>query len=724
MSNPANILDQFRNHAYHHILYACSNSRAANRLATNDFEISDFTEIGVSSEVLGEEIPADTDTPNDLTRTGTTREVLGKYVTLINGLKDTRYVIQKAEWETLTGASVNGTDAGNSLAVEGSITVQEPRGFEFMNLINNVQNAFESDATGVIFVLKTIWTGQTDAGNLSSNPDSATNVISDVRPLQFMIVDVASTFDASGGSYKIKFVGLNNGAARLPQISRAAEAVPFTPKSRVLSEVMSEFSAFLNDWSRKTHGAITKDLGLKPDIREEDADRLRRVEYEVVLNDPYNDDAYVLDNFDAAQKNKDTEDSVGAIHLGLKFTVEQVLQRIMSMSSKVQTDLTEGIEGSTSQADRVKYRYKISSAVEMERGQSDGNTTTDEEVMKIRYYINQFPEMTNVSVVNLLTNQSSDDATTEAQIRDNLITFDYIFTGRNVDIKNFDMKLNQGLLFLQTLRTTDNRQDHYELKTFGYVQNKDTINGQVARTGQASESTEDEEEPTLYYTIRRRTPIFPGTTVKDIVSKNINTPESMTNFNAAMQQHAALEQLQTTLEIRGNPYLLSNTGKSAQELSELDTQNTSTEEDRRQRIMKNWGRIPAIAKVNIRMPLNSDTLSSENSPELVNFWYDGYYYIFSIKHIFENGEFTQKLDMLSMPENNYFDPIETPEAEEGDTGNVQTPEAAPENSETQTRPTTRRARRKAQQARLAAERLERTTQPPPKRTTRKQRRDG
>lgn len=657
MSNPANVLDRFQTYSYHHILYACDNSQAANKIASDPFVASEFNDLGIRQDVTEDIITVQEDEQGNITETRTPR-VIGQRVVLINGLRDSRYVIQKAEWESLTAANVNNTDYNNSLAVEGNMTIQEPRGFEFMNVIDYVQDAFETDATGIIFVLKTIWRGHNDTGSFSSSQDGVSNIIADVRPLQFMLVDITATFDSAGGMYNLKFVGLNNGASRLPQISRGAEVNSFTPTTRVLNEVMGEFAEKLTDYSTTTHKNVVEQVKRSDSINEEDANNLRRVEYKIEMKPPYNEPQYVLDNFDPTTSEDGTKESVGPIHTGVKFTVEQVIQRIMSMCSLVQTELNEGVDG-------VKYRYKIQSAIEMQRqpSQTDDNNTSDTEVIQVTYFVERFPELTNVSVTELLSRQRGDDTTTEQQIRDNLITFDYIFTGANVDIKNFDMKLNQGLLFLQTLRTTDNKMDQQQRLNSGIPSNKDVVVGNLGYKATSSEDDPDAPNPqgqeAVRNSIRNRTPVFPGTSVKDVVSKNINTPENMTAFNAAMQQHAALEVLQTTLTIRGNPYLLSVTNRPARE--DLDDDPTSDEEDEIVRPVKNWDRIPAIAQVNIRMPENSDTLSSDNSPELIPFWYQGYYYIFGIKHTFEGGEFSQKLDMLSMPQNNFFDPLEASE---------------------------------------------------------------
>jgi hypothetical protein len=701
MSDPANILDRFRSYSYHHILIACDNSQAANRIASNDFDVADFSQLGAPpEEVLGDIISTEEDEEGNVIEE---RQRLGNYVVLVNGLRDSRYTIQTVEWDTVTASSVNNTDRGNSLAVEGNMLVQEPRGFEFLNMIDGVQNAFDTDATGIIFLLKTVFVGHTDDSSLPT-------VISDIRPLQFMLLDITATFDAQGGYYKLKFVGLNNGASRLPQISQAGELANFTPNSRVLSEVLSEYSTKLTDKAREDYNTVRNAIAEHNDITEEDSNKLRRVVYSIVPQDPYDQDIYVLDNFDPQTTEDGTEESVGPIHMGTSFTVEQAIQRIMALCKRVQDELREGIEG-------VRYRYKITSSIEMTKispDQSDNNTT-NEEVLNVTYYIKRFPDLTNASITDLLGGNRSNTEVTEEQIRDNLITFEYLFTGKNVDIKNFDMKLNQGLLFLQTLRTTDNTQTQLEkLRGEGYS-NKDVLNGQMGAKRYDSADDEDDDQPArrplTVSSIRARTPIFPGTTFNDVVSKNIGQPENTSTFNAALQRHAALETLQTRLTIRGNPYLMSQTNKPAGE--PVDERTTSDDEDRSIRLMRNWDRIPALAKINIRMPRNSETLSSTNAPDLVKFWYTGYYYIFSMKHKFDKGEFTQQLDMLSMPQNSYFEPVS--ESAQNDTGDTEN-NASRSNEADARRVTTSRETPDAsqrQRAQNARQMLQRTLQPPP-----------
>lgn len=715
MSNPANILDRFRSHNYHHILIACDNSQAADRIASNDFEVSQFSQLGVRQDVLGDIIPVrDNENPG-----AGEREFLGNSVVLINGMRDSRYVIQNVEWESVTAANVNTSDNGNSLALEGKMTIQEPRGFEFMNIIDYVQDAFDTDATGVIFLLKTIFVGHIADDNTGSTRDDRPTIISDLRPLQFMLLDITATFDATGGAYQLKFVGLNNGASRLPQISRGAEMTTFTPTSRVLSQVFTEFAQKLNAKALQDYENVRNQVkeqietGRNSTTNPEDVNNLRRVEYRIIPVDPYDDDDYVLDNFDPTIKEKDTEESVAAIHTGAKFTVEQVIQKIMMHCKRVQDELNKGVDG-------VRYRYKIRSSLEMKKepqqSQGQENVTTDREVLLVTYYVERFVELNNTSVTALLTGQSSNDEIDEQQIRDNLITFEYIFTGQNVDIKNFDMKLNQGLLFLQTLRTTDNKYTQQEKAQNGTYTNKDTTQGSIGTKNTVA--VDDDGNTIIQSTIRSRTPVFPGTTVKDVLTKNVGAPDEMTAFNSALQQHAALEQLETKLTIRGNPYLMSSTNRPSSE--SIDQDDTSSEEDRSVRVMKNWDRIPAIAQVNIRMPENSESVGGDRSPELVNFWYRGYYYVFSIKHKFSEGEFTQTLDMISMPQFNMFDPLETsPVNDTGDTTNNE-----PENAN-ESKTITQRDRKEFRTgSRTARETVRRTTQPPPNQRRRKELRTG
>lgn len=623
MSNPANILDQFRSFNYHHILVACSNQRVVEELSSsrgNDIEVYNqlqSTQAIPLRDENGIEIP---DT------------VGGKYFVVANNLRDAKLTIDKASWETVIAGSVNTTDMGNSIAVSGDMTITEPRGFTFLNTLNTVANQFQSDPVGIVYLLKTIFIGHpTNLGAFDGQ-----QVIADVTPLRLSIMDVKATFGVLGGTYNIKFVGAANGMSRYPQISRGSENIRLQPSSRVLKDVLADLATAMTEKSAETYEEVRDAIRQKYQergISSENADLLRRVEYEIVVDEGgrYDDESYVVSEFDPRLTTDGEPDSPAPLSWGKSYTVEQAIQDILKRTQKIQDDLN------IADRDGRRYRYKIFSEVTMKDAPQvinagDANTS-NAETLVVRYTVRPFLELTTDVLQEILDGNASGTNVDNTAIQNSLIEFDYYFTGRNVDILKFDLKLNQGITFLQVLRSADNSMSAIEQQAGGTPSNDVlAVNGTSQR-------------PTDEFLVRPRTPIFPTTDVKDVLSQNVGKPLSTTAFNAALSRHASLEQLQTEMSIRGNPYLLSTTNLPPSQKNDPD--NADLEPDER-RVLVNWDRVPSLMRVNIRMPENSNNPSGRDAPDLEPFWYDGYYYITRIKHRFAGGEFTQDLVAFSI----------------------------------------------------------------------------
>lgn len=655
MSKPANVLDQFRSYSYHHILVACSNQYTANVLSQqNDLE---------ALQQLGSEhvytIPAESDNIEG--------DALGEYIVLINGMRDTRFTVQRATWSTLTAAGVNPTDRGNSIAVEGQLSIQEARGFKFLNEVDRAADAFKTDATGIMYVLKTIFVGH----GARQDGTPFTNIIADITPLKFLLINVTGAFTPMGGEYKLEFVGASNGGSRFPQISRAAEDVKFTIESVVLRDVMNQLANRCSALALENRNNIVTKLEEElPDDQKAEAKNLRPVEYKITLEAPYNNDDYRVTDFDPRSTEEGITDSPGTLNFGKSFTVEHAIQHILERCPKVKEDLVKGSDGQ-------RYRYKIFSEITMPDRPATINdsptTTTDTEKVLVEYRVRRFLELNNAAVEDILGLDANGEPTeparsggteiTQQMVQNNLIEFDYYYTGQNLDIKQFDIKLQEGLVFLQTLRSTDNSMTALEQQAGGGMSEEKvvTVTNPVAT------------KPPEQFELRSRTPIFPSTSVKDVRSKNIGDPSDMTTFNAYLSRHAALENIEVEIEIRGNPYLLNQSNRSATEEDNLDN---SEEPQTEFNVLTNWDKIPALAKVNIRMPDNSETPSGTNRPDFVDFWYRGFYYVYQIQHNFNEGEFTQKLSMLALPERDVLREKQAQEistdGETSDTDNAET----------------------------------------------------
>lgn len=93
-------------------------------------------------------------------------------------------------------------------------------------------------------------------------------------------------------------------------------------------------------------------------------------------------------------------------------------------------------------------------------------------------------------------------------------------------------------------------------------------------------------------------------------------------------------------------------------ISQKEDDNNADQEPSERRVLVNWDKSPSLVKINIRMPLGNDSPASrrenQDPPELIPFWYDGFYYITAVRHNFSGGQFTQDITALSVISEDVF----------------------------------------------------------------------
>lgn len=648
MSNPRNILDKFRSYSYHHILIACDNEASASYIR-NSNRLSIFRDFNEARAVtIGEEDKLERLDARNESDGKVERVAVGNYIIIINGMVDTSFVIKDAEWFTTTAASTDKHDRFTSIAVEGKMTVEEPRGMRFMNVLNGACDLLQSDPTGVIWILKTIFVGHgiDDFGNEFSDH------ITDLRPLEFMMYDVTGSFDITGGVYEISFAGASNGAARFPQFSRVAQNISFTPaEGNKLAPAMAQLAQRMNTLSETNRACVITALKESYGDLEDPSqlEQFRLVKYAIIMEDPYNDEAYVIDGL--TDQEKDLTIGSGAFKFGIEFTVEQAIRHIMDRCSKVKTDRTTG------DSNGIKYSWKIHSEITMVGKDTKSpidNTVSDQEIVAVVYRVRRQAELSNQTIERVLSGNIAGETeeVTQAKINENLITFDYFFTGKNIDIVDFDLKMEMGLAFLQTIASTNN------IGT-GTSQISGTNTQDLNATmlvptdnskGAGGVSSSGENKPKIL--IRTKTPIFPATNVNNVREKNIKGARDSTLFSAMLSRHAALESVEAIVTIHGNPYLMSQTNRRG---SDNQRRGNTSDPGDVTKVMQNWESIPALVKINIFMPTSNNTPSSTDRFNTERFWYDGYYYMYGIEHRFSDGQFTQNLQLLALPDQSLLD---------------------------------------------------------------------
>lgn len=563
MSTPMNPLSAYRSYTYHHILIACDSTATANAIS-NSVKISDFIR-----PKSGESKYTPMAAPGG-----------GKYIVVINGLVDAEFIISEVEWMSTTAANDKPVNSGDSrfvtLANEGKMVVSEPNGLQFLNVMANASRVLGRDPSSTVWMLKTIFIGHGD-----SHSPSLADPITNLNPLQLVIFDITANFDVTGGKYLIEFAAMSNGAAKMPQYANATSSLSINiEKDHTLSGALTELNAAIAYAYEKTLADATAVLA------KQNATPIR-VTYNITYDDRYADPQYTLDLL-LPGSNENLDFSKGV-------TVENAIRTIMSKCGKVVADAQDADSPMT---------WKVLTNVDVR---------TDD--ILVTFHITSFKKVTSDLISDVLSNKITDD-----NIKGNLISFEYIYSGKNTDILDFNMKMDMGLAFFQTL----------------------LIHPPVADQNETTATSETESDMTVQTHVKpdllehRKVPVYFGSSVTPMKSTHTPRPRSSAQYQHMLSQHAALEQIDGTVKIIGNPYLMSATNRDSKLLETYHPDSNA--------MMAQWGYFPALAEIKVYMPS-----SPGNDDYREQTWYQGYYYIYGITNSFSNGEFTQTLDVVSLP---------------------------------------------------------------------------
>ena len=601
MSTPANILAQYSSYTYHHILIACDSSLVAEELATINDKRLYLRPVGQKNRYDRIESPKGS----------------GYYVIMIDGLTDADFVMDNLSWSTTTAIDASIGSHFTSLATEGSFTVSEPRGIRFFDKLNYICDGLDTDPTGIVWLLKTIFIGR----KFTVAEGKTVDYIANVPPFLFMIYDIKGSFTIAGGEYTISFSGLNDGAARMPQTTRVVQGVNLSIKKaaetggNTLKNVLKQLEKEVNKKYISFYNQVIKKLQ-----SQQINQQFRKVRYEIDVDFPYDKDDYRVDDTNSIQSDSNNPED-GILTFGQSPTLESAILDVLARCSLIKKD-TNIAKGS-----KQKYIPKIITTAR-----------SDSKEYVISYKVRRFSEQTYDVIGGILTGKK--DPKLNKLIQDNLITFDYIYTGTNTDIIDMDIKMEQGLTFFQTLTTTDSYMDTNTKLASGRPKESKFIANDLNPKGNV---------------FRKKSVLFPDTSIKNNLRRNVGKPDETGRYEAALARHAALEQLETVITIAGNPSLITSYNllpseyiKDPQTRSSQTSTSTSSAASADKPTFPNWDTFPAIALINIRMPSSSKNLYGDATEP---FWYPGYYYIYMVEHHFKDGLFTQTLNMISLPSN-------------------------------------------------------------------------
>lgn len=600
MSSPPNALDAYRSYSYHHILIAADSTTTAEELSEeNQFARFEHPDVRFN--------------PREFEG--------GKYIVLINGLTDTQFSIESAKWSTVPIPSVSSTTSSTvtsvqTMAVDGEITILEPQGVNFFNILSESTKLLGVDPSLITFILKTVFVGITDTGDPI--------MITSIKPLMFMMVDITAQIDVSGAEYTMALVGTTNGAGKMPHVNSIVSGLTFDVKS-TLGETFDALQTQIKDLYDAMWQVLTKkdgNCGIKLN-----PDEFTQVTYEFDLDPLYR--GYEAGNHKDDKFKNNTGQGGYVANLGENASIENIISSIMMTSTQV-------VNEAKGKLPDKRYTFKITSSAE---------TNAQDGTFKVTYHIHKY---------KAVVIEAKDFQTFEPE--EGLgVTFDYIFTGKNIDILDMDIKMQYGLMFFQALAAEGTSPtsslhllQHYNPDTFV----KASGSAKVFGAGEKSD-------------IRR--PLFLGTSLKHPLFRDTSSIGASASFNSMLTRQAAVENLGIKITIRGNPQLLSDTTLYSNDLSHEAASLTPVvvppEGDPRildelRTIMPDIQKQPAYVKVKVWSPTSwtgsaelsdAEKAATYEGDYARNLWYDGWYYVVQIDNIFEGGEFKQTLELLSLP---------------------------------------------------------------------------
>jgi hypothetical protein len=594
----------------------------------------------------------------------------GQYIVLVNGASDSSFTIDSVSMSSVIFPRETSQSEGmvnyRTMMTDGEMTVKENFGVNFFNIIASGLKAFGTDPNGACYMLKTIFVGHTHNGTV--------DYITNIRPQLFMIYDINANIDVTGAEYTISMVGVTNGATRMQHFSSVMDGFTFKiPKNSNLLTTFNKLEKDVNNYYDSQYSEAEDYYncvmtGEETGNNLKFSERFTKVKYTFNLDKEYQTK---LAGTSDIMKNQETGEHDPVITSPNEApSIESVIDRIMRSSKElIESDLT------SEESDIINNRNQNPSLTK-DQLQKLQKSTKDRAVKRMYKITSTVETSPNEYTVRYDIHRAETALKTKDQLKTFVPTgptgqqagleFDYIFTGRNIDILDMDIKMQMGLAFFQTLLVSPS----YPTSATGLLQDYNkyaTISDGLGTPEGPGDQLEESKTTCLTPPKDRKVkpPFFLGTKVKDPRLRGVKNPAQATSYESMLARHAAYENIETKLVIRGNPQLLEDTNitnerslangfqpfnKPKDVNSVIVGAEDTTDHDERV-LCPDIHKIPAYVKVNIMMPSSYPGVEDPtNEGDFASpFWYQNWYYMIMIDHKFEGGEFTQELLLHSIP---------------------------------------------------------------------------
>lgn len=679
ISNP---LDAFESYSVHYILLACRTTVAAQDFAKENKDVAKATLTAIDNATyLGSPIKYG-NSNNDV-------------FLVIDTRRFAQFSIDSLKYDVYVNGLQKGASTSN-LAADLSMTITDSVGISFANFMQWLMDVqMETNFDGLVFMLRTVFVGH--------NADGTTETVqTETIPMHLNKMDIDLNF--SKGSYTLEFMpNMNFDVNRYARFVTCSTATSFnTSNGNTLLGLIDSFENRLNEVSSNYYESVQSAIkGSGYNIG--GGNYGRKVNYMITL--PNNWKKFMMNGaslgaadeteFTKLQKSTDgktvappkvsileygaVKDTYVSIQPGVKITdaLDTIFRQVPEIS------LLGNFKSASKTDESVTfYKYIV-------------GLTSDDTTMTVHVDVVEF------KVPNLLLKQGknanavskNDDefftnvpanpktGTPAKSVPKNFIEYDYIFTGRNKDILNLDLKIQDFQFLLSSnLRTG----------AAALIAKNDAGDG-------SSPVDTASEKPVEVINVRRFDPVvLPQDTTAAL--KNFSDYANFKKSRAESQEIIKVGQEQTknlslfyamspttvALTIRGNPLIMhkfnmgqlgfhSTSSSSAGSKTPSSVEGNANKQKYRDNLEKEilktnpalktsgstfeltkglsettYATSPVFAKINIKGPSVDFRTNAEIPGEYTSsVLSDNFYVVFKVTNLIQAGNFTQELELYS-----------------------------------------------------------------------------
>ena len=509
------------------------------------------------------------------------------YYDIVDSARDVDLFVTKYDLTSFLNISPNDT-RGYGEAIQMQIDIHEAYSGNFIGWLSRLLD--EADSEQLFFVIKPIFTGLINDGETFTEKTYKDN------PANIMILtELLADFSTQGSNYTLKGVCNIGGIGNLPSkhlniIDQLSVNIP--PNSSFETFFEQTLVQKLNNIVETRH---LKDSGTKT---------FSRYQYKIVLDNEYKTAEYKFDNITTIATKTGKKDPTLSFR---DCNVYDMLFKLLTCSNQILTNAQKTDDYKIINNKKVlKYSrpYITSEMVEVKNN-----------VKVITFKINKqyfFKTNDSLSLINSIEDIKTIESMFDvADIRPEILIYQYLFTGKNVDVLDYRMAISRGIV--ATLVNESNN----------LLTSNTQVNGNLLNTVNTDQILNKQAEQTA---------------LKNQQQATINQNNSLTSgFYDVINRASFMEVIQNKLTVTGNPILF---GSLAEGYENRDLKNKP--------LLFVREKIPAMIFVDVQYPTSPEFWTYETNytqkPLLDSFWYRGIQQILKIQSVFEGNNFYHIID--------------------------------------------------------------------------------